>query len=175
MVDRSVLNAREARAGRAFPSVLFDEAHNEAWSIRPEIAAQMNPNHPGDAGYTRAATALRDRGIQIDAHSSGLLTAASLADRDVVVLAHPSDGTWERVTGVGSPKLSADEIDTLEAFVREGGGLVVLTEELARAIGAKGAAPLAMIVVEPIFDDFGDGASVERDRWRAAGHCFNQH
>src|SRR5262249_49650088 len=28
---------------------------------------------------------------------------------------------------------------------------------------------------QPIFDDFGDGASVERDHRCAAGHCFNQH
>jgi Family of unknown function (DUF6421) len=119
---------RGERALRAFPSVLFDEAHNEAWSIRPDTVAQMNPRHPGDAGYTRAATALRERGMQVDSHTAGLFTAAALADRDVVVLAHPSDGTWERVTGVGSPKLSADEIDALEAFVREGGGLVVLAE-----------------------------------------------
>jgi hypothetical protein len=122
------VSSRGARALRAFPSVLFDEAHNEAWSIRPATVAQMNPRHPGDAGYTRAATALRERGMQVDAHTAGLFTAATLADRDVVVLAHPSDGTWERVTGIGSPKLSADEIDALEAFVREGGGLVVLAE-----------------------------------------------
>ena len=113
---------------RAFPRVLFDEAHSEAWSIRPETVASMNPRHPGDAGYLRAAAALRERGLAVDAHTSGPLTHAALADRDVVVLAHPSDGTWERVTGVGSPKLAADEIDTLEQFVRDGGGLVVLAE-----------------------------------------------
>jgi hypothetical protein len=107
---------------------LFDEAHSEAWSIRPETAAQMNPGLPADAGYTKAATALRERGMQVDPHTEGLLTRASLAGRDVLVLAHPSDGMWERVTGVGSPKLTADEIDTVEEFVREGGGLVVMAE-----------------------------------------------
>jgi hypothetical protein len=119
---------RANREVRAFASVLFDEAHSEAWSIRPETVAQMNPRHPGDAGYLKAAATLREHGMRVEAHTAGLLTADVLADHDVVVLAHPSDGTWERVTGVGSPKLSADEIDGLESFVRDGGGLVVLAE-----------------------------------------------
>lgn len=111
-----------------FPRVLFDEAHNEAWSIRPDIVEQMNPRNPGDAGYLQAAAALREHGMRVDAHVSGALTAEVLGDVDVVVLAHPSEGTWERVTGGGSPKLSDDEIDAVETFVRDGGGLVVLAE-----------------------------------------------
>jgi hypothetical protein len=126
-VERSIVNGGDQGA-RAFASVLFDEAHSEAWSVRPEVVAQMNPRHPGDAGYVKAATALRDHGMQVEAHTAGLFTPEVLAGHDVVVLAHPSDGTWERVTGVGSPKLSADEIDALESFVRAGGGLVVLAE-----------------------------------------------
>ncbi|HTC69020.1 MAG TPA: DUF6421 family protein, partial [Acidothermaceae bacterium] len=116
------------RLRRAFPSVLFDEAHSEAWSIRADTVAQMNPRHPGDAGYLKAAAALREHGMVVEAHTIGALTAEALTDRDVVVLAHPSDGTWERVTGIGSALLSADEIDALETFVRAGGGLVVLAE-----------------------------------------------
>ena len=113
---------------RPFARVLFDEAHNEAWSIRPDVVEQMNPRNPGDAGYLQAAAALRDHGMAVEAHVGGPLTTELLRGCDVVVLAHPSDGTWERVTGGGSPKLSADEIDALDAFVRGGGGLVVLAE-----------------------------------------------
>ena len=108
--------------------MLFDEAHSEAWSIRAETVAEMNPRHPGDAGYLKAAAALRERGMRVDPHVSGPLTASALADRDVVVVAHPSDGTWERVTGIGTAVLSEEEIDALESFVRDGGGLVVLAE-----------------------------------------------
>jgi hypothetical protein len=115
-VSQPLLSPSVSRARRAFPSVLFDEAHSEAWSIRAETVAQMNPRHPGDAGYLKAAAALRERGMRVDPHVSGPLTAAALADRDVVVVAHPSDGTWERVTGIGSALLSADEIDALERF-----------------------------------------------------------
>ena len=111
-----------------FPRVLFDEAHNEAWSIRPDIVEQMNPRNPGDAGYLQAAATLRERGMRVEAHVAGALTAEVLREVDVVVLAHPSEGTWERVTGGGSPKLSDDEIHALERFVHDGGGLVVLAE-----------------------------------------------
>ena len=113
---------------RPFASVLFDEAHNEAWSIRPDVVEVMNPRNPGDAGYLRAAQALREHGMRVDPHAAGLLTAETLRDRDVLVLAHPSDGTWERVTGTGSPKLAAEELDAIEQFVRAGGGLVVMAE-----------------------------------------------
>jgi hypothetical protein len=113
---------------RPFPTVLFDESHNEAWSVRPDVVEQMNPRNPGDAGYLQAAAALRERGMRVDAHTAGGLTTDVLRDVDVVVLAHPSEGTWERVTGGGSPKLSDDEIAALDTFVRDGGGLVVLAE-----------------------------------------------
>ncbi|MDQ1723360.1 MAG: hypothetical protein QOG52_388 [Frankiaceae bacterium] len=111
-----------------FPSVLFDEAHSEAWSVRPEAAAEMNPHHPADASYLSAADALRRRGMRVTPHVNGFLTPAALAGHDVLVLAHPSDGTWERVTGIGSPMLTVGELDAVESFVRSGGGLVVLAE-----------------------------------------------
>ncbi|HXW27326.1 MAG TPA: GGDEF domain-containing protein, partial [Xanthobacteraceae bacterium] len=34
--------------------------------------------------------------------------------------------------------------------------MLPLTEDLAKALGAKGTAPLALVIVEPMFDDFGD-------------------
>jgi len=160
-VNQAVATARANRkavttspTSRPFPSVLFDEAHNEAWSVRPETVAQMNPRHPGDAGYLKAAAALRERGMHLDAHTDGPFTPEALTDRDVVVLAHPSDGRWERVTGIGSPNLTREEIDLLVAFVREGGGLVVLAEceqakygnNVAELLGRFGVRPLNVTV-----------------------------
>jgi hypothetical protein len=112
----------------AFPAVLFDEAHSEAWTTRPEVAAQVNPVKPADASYVEAAEALRARGHRVAAHTAGTLTAEVLARTDVLVLAHPSEPTWERVVPSGSPKLDGSEIDVIEGFVRAGGGLVVLGE-----------------------------------------------
>jgi hypothetical protein len=108
--------------------VLFDESHEQAWTVRPEVAARMQPSHPADASYARAADVLRARRIAVDPHLDGALTAEALAGADVVVLAHPSEPKWEATVGNGSPVLTTAEIDALEAFVAAGGGLIALGE-----------------------------------------------
>jgi len=108
--------------------VLFDEAHGESWTIRPEVAATMQPSHPQDSSFVLAARVLADRSVAIAAHVAGPLDAARLRETDVLVLAHPSDPRWERTVG-GSPLLSDAELDAIEVFVRDGGGLIVLGEE----------------------------------------------
>src|SRR5882757_2543908 len=113
---------------RGFARVLFDESHRESWSIRREVAAEMNPGNPADSGYVRAAELLRGHGHLIEPHIDGRLDPATLRDRDVLVIAHPADDRWERTTGAGSPRLADDELDAIEQFVRAGGGLVVMAE-----------------------------------------------
>ncbi len=108
--------------------VLFDEAHSEAWSIRPGVAAAMQPSHPQDASYAKAADALRARDFAVGAHVSGSLDAAVLADVDVLVIAHPSEPRWEAVVPGGSPVFADAELEAIEAFVARGGGLIVLGE-----------------------------------------------
>jgi hypothetical protein len=106
------------------PHVLFDEAHSEAWTIRPEIAREIQPAHPEDSSYASAAEALRARDFTVTAGSIADLGAA-----DVLVIAHPSDPKWERTVPGGSPQFTADELDAIEAWVGAGGGLIVLGEE----------------------------------------------
>src|ERR1700740_3134188 len=113
---------------RPIVRVLFDESHAQAWTIRPEVAAGMQPSHPADASYTRAADCLRARRIAVDPHTDGALDATALQGADVVVLAHPSEPRGEATVGTGSPVLSDAELSALEAFVAAGGGLVVLGE-----------------------------------------------
>ncbi len=108
--------------------VLFDEAHGEAWTIRPDVAAAMQPSHPEDASYARAADALRRRDFAVGAHVAGPLGADALEGADVLVIAHPSEARWERVVPGGSPVFSPAELDAVDAFVRAGGGLVLLGE-----------------------------------------------
>ena len=114
---------------RGFARVLFDESHRESWTIRREAAVAMNPANPADSGYTRAAELLRRHGHQIEPYCEETpLTAALLAQQDVLVIAHPADDRWERTTQIGSPRFSAAELDAIEQFVRAGGGLVVMAE-----------------------------------------------
>ncbi len=114
-------------AQRKVARVLFDEAHNEAWSIDAATAARMQPNHPADSSYARAAQALAERDFSVE-RNLGRLTPDVLNQTDVLVIAHPSDAKWERTTGSGDPRLGADEIAAIRDFVRNGGGLIVMGE-----------------------------------------------
>jgi hypothetical protein len=116
-------------ARRPIATVLFDEAHGEAWTIRPDVARAIAPSHPQDSSYALAAQVLRERGISAVAHLDGPLDGDALREADVLVLAHPSDPHWERTVPGGSPLLSGGELDAIETFVRDGGGLIVLGEE----------------------------------------------
>jgi Family of unknown function (DUF6421) len=109
-------------------TVLFDEAHSEAWTINEDLARTMQPAHPADSSLARAAAALAERDFAVSSHGSGTLDAKALADADVLVLAHPSDPKWEATTGSGSPRFSAEEIEAIDKYVADGGGLIVLGE-----------------------------------------------
>jgi Family of unknown function (DUF6421) len=116
--------------------VLFDESHSEAWTIRPDLARRMQPAHPGDSSLARAAQALGAREFLVDANAERPLTAETLANADVLVIAHPSDPKWEATTGTGSPRLADDELAAIDQFVRSGGGLIVLGETEEDKYGA---------------------------------------
>src|SRR5579884_4196302 len=88
----------------------------------------MQPAHPEDASYARAAELLAARDFAVEPHAGGPLDARALEGVAVLVLAHPSDPKWERTTGAGSARLSAAEIDAVEAWVSGGGGLILLGE-----------------------------------------------
>jgi len=109
---------------------MFDESHSESWTIRPDVARAMQPSHPADSSYARAADALRERSLAVEAVPDGPLAPELLGDAAVLVIAHPSEPKWERtVPGSGSPRLSPAELDAVQAFVQAGGGLVLLAEE----------------------------------------------
>ena len=108
--------------------ILIDQAHNQAWAVKPEIATLMNPGNPSDASYAKMAQAAKDSDFEVAIHEGGLFTAAALADADILVIPHASTDEWEKTIGVGSPQLSAQELDQVEAFVHSGGSLLLLVE-----------------------------------------------
>jgi hypothetical protein len=114
-------------AQRKVARVLFDEAHNEAWSIDPATAARMQPSHPADSSYARAAAALESRDFVV-ARNFAPLTPSALSAADVLVIAHPSEAKWEHTPGTGTPVFTGDEIVAIREFVRGGGGLIVMGE-----------------------------------------------
>jgi len=114
-------------ARRRSVRLLVDEAHQEAWTVRPDLSAAMRPEHPADASYAAAAL-VGGRDASVVVNTDGPLDDARLEACDVLVVAHPSDPKWERTTGVGSPVLDATELDAIRRFVERGGGLVVLGE-----------------------------------------------
>ena len=113
--------------------VVFDEAHSEAWTIRPELARTMQPAHPGDSSYALAAAALAERDFEVAANVDEPLSAQTLSRCDVLVIAHPSDPAWERTTGAGSPRLTDDELDAIARVrTQDNGDLERLIMDLQR-------------------------------------------
>jgi hypothetical protein len=115
-------------AQRKIARILFDEFHSESWSISAARAREMEPDRAANSSYQTAATALAARDFVVARNIAQPLDQAALAETDVLVLPHPCDARWERTTSGGSPALTAAEIEAVQAFVRGGGGLLVISE-----------------------------------------------
>lgn len=113
---------------RKLARILFDEFHSESWSSSAERAREMEPERAANSSYHAAAAALAQRDFIVSRNITKPLDADALAEVDVLVLPHPCDARWERTTSSGSPALASAEIDAIQAFVRAGGGLLVITE-----------------------------------------------
>jgi hypothetical protein len=118
------MNARP----RQYARVLFDEYHSESWSISAGRAGQMQPEDPANASYQRAADTLTAHDFLIRRNLDAPFSPELLAETDVLALLHPCDPKWERTTNTNPPALSAMELDAVLDFVRNGGGLLVVTE-----------------------------------------------
>ena len=127
--------------------VVFDEAHSEAWTIRPEVAQAIAPAHPEDSSYVKAAAALAGD-FEVGANVEAQIDAELLAGTDVLVVAHPSEERWEATVPGGSPVLTPAEMDAIEAFVAAGGGLIVLAETEQEKYGNNTSELLARFGIE---------------------------
>ena len=113
---------------RKLARVLFDEYHSESWSVSAARAREMQPEDPVNASYQCAADELARRDFSVNRNVDAPLTKHTLAGADVLVLVNPCDPRWERTNSRISPALSADETREVLAWVRAGGGLLVITE-----------------------------------------------
>jgi len=113
---------------RKIVRVLFDEWHSESWSPSLARAREFQPENPAGASYQHAADALTVRDFSVERNIDAPLTPAALKGVGVLVLAHPCDPHWERTTSLNSPALATAEIEAVHAWVRAGGGLLVITE-----------------------------------------------
>ena len=112
--------------------VLFDESHSEAWTIRRELAEQMQPAHPEDSSYAHRRRQARPAATST---SSPTPTAPSPA-RPSPARTSSSSPTPPTPSGRRPPTPAArpsrdDELDALDEFVRGGGGLIVLRRDRA--------------------------------------------
>ncbi len=108
--------------------ILIDQAHSQAWAVKPELATKMNPANPADASYAKLAETAKDAGFEVALHETGLFDASALAEADVLVIPHAATEEWEKTVGVGSPIFTADEIATIDEFVTQGGSLLLIAE-----------------------------------------------
>jgi len=105
--------ARGAEAPRT-PRVLFDEGHQNVHTT---------------AGQGRAlAELLRGHGFEVVAHA-GALDGAALAGCDVLIVATPRGAAKSApMTDRRRPAFGAEEIKAIDAWVRAGGGLLLVTD-----------------------------------------------
>ncbi len=113
---------------RKFVRFLADEFHSESWSLSAQRAAEFAQDDPQSSSYSRAAAVLAERDFEVSRSRDTPLTPELLAGADVLALLHPCDPRWERTTSDGPPALAPEEISAVLAWVREGGGLLVVTE-----------------------------------------------
>ncbi len=115
-------------APRKFVRFLADEFHSESWSLSAQRAAEFAQDDPQSSSYSRAAELLAERDFEVLRNRDAPLTPDLLAVADVLALLHPCDPRWERTTSDGPPALAPEEISAVLAWVRAGGGLLVVTE-----------------------------------------------
>lgn len=109
--------------------VLFDEYHSESWTISLDRANEINPEESNNSSYSRAAALLEKGEFFLERNEDMPLTTERLKNTDILVIIHPCDPKWECTTSLtNSPKLDEAEINAIVDFVRNGGGLLVISE-----------------------------------------------
>jgi hypothetical protein len=112
---------------RKVARVIFDEYHNETWTIDAQLAALTQPERPDNSCYSKAASLLSHRDFSVDRNNKPI-TPELLENCDLFIIVHPSDPKWEQTVSNNSPVFSTAEIQAIDAFVQGGGGLLIISE-----------------------------------------------
>ena len=86
--------------------VIFDEAHSEAWTIRPGWRVRCSPFTLATPPTRALRELLVGHDFEVPPNTASPLDGGVLGGCDLLVIAHPSDPHWERTTGLGSPQLT---------------------------------------------------------------------
>ncbi len=109
-------------------TVVFDESHGETRTIRTDIALTIAPDRPEKSYYGHLAELLHDH-MGLASAPMTEWSEAALRDASVLVIAHPCASDVERNVG-GSPIFQPEEIEDILNFVKDGGGLLLISEFL---------------------------------------------
>lgn len=145
-------------------SVIFDEFHSESWSISRQRAAEINPDEPAASSYASAAAILSQGDFAVERNAHGPITPELLEKGAVFVLLHPCDPQWEPTTSEHSPKLCIQEIEAIHRYVRNGGGLIIVSEYEHSKYGDN----LNLLIAE-------FGLRIENNTVTDAAHCHHDN
>jgi len=108
--------------------IIFDESHNETWTVEPLIAFSNSSSRPEYYSYEHLADVLR-RGLnyEIRRNRHAPITKDAIKQASLLVIVHPADPTVHAGVG-GDADFADEEINAIESFVRDGGALLVLYE-----------------------------------------------
>lgn len=106
--------------------VVFEESHGETWTVRKEMALRISATRPENYYYGHLVDLLRDE-LNVGSMAMVDWSEETLGSAHALVIAHPASQDVEPNVG-GSPIFSTEEINQIEEFVRNGGGLFVIGE-----------------------------------------------
>ncbi len=108
--------------------ILFDESHNETWTIEKYRAFSNSLENPLYYSYTHISEYVHEiLGYSVLRNIDIPISKSILADISVFVIAHPADPRIHKGCG-GQPIFANQEIEAIKEYVEEGGSLFVLYE-----------------------------------------------
>lgn len=108
-------------------TVAWDLSHCSTWVIRPEDAFALCPNAPEYCYYGHLDQILRESKIANTKVIESELNSYSLASVDAIVIPHCAHPDVESCYA-GKPQFDEPEVQLIQRFVSEGGGLLVIGE-----------------------------------------------